>query len=368
VLVAIILATDIALACPFCSVVAPTFAERRECATVCALAEALEKTAAGWRFQLHRVHQGDGEIAASATVEFDPKLAFQPGDLALLLGSKELDAEAQSWRWEAVPVSEVSYRYFSGAPTLRAPAAERLKYFVPFLESPEPEIAADAFAEFGRAPLEAVEAVADREMIAKARDWVQSEILPDERRGGFALLLGLARTPAEREASAQVLRTLIDQPREDFRAGFDGVLGAYLLLEPEAALRLIDERYVTPPDARPGDTRHALNALRFCMEYRRGPKREAMLEVMHHGLARPAVAADIITDLARWKDWSRIDGIAALYDPTSGKDGAPLRRAVIGYLKVCPEATAKAQFERIRALDPDGINRIEERLNAPLDR
>jgi hypothetical protein len=355
-----------ATACPFCSVVTPTFAERRESATICVLAEALDNPAANWRFRVHRVHQGETEIRADQVIEFDPKLKLQSGDLALLLGTPEQDDGETHWRWDATPVSIVSYRYFAGAPSLRSPATERLSYFAPFLESEEADIAADAFAELGRAPLEAVEAVADGGLVARARIWVQNDTLQDERRGGYALLLGLAKQPEDRAANAQVLRAAIEKPREDFRAGFDGILGALLLLEPSEALQMIDEHYVVNIDARPGDTRHALNALRFCMEYHRGPKRDEILAVMRHGLARPASAPEIITDLARWKDWEPLDTIAALYDPTSGKDGASMRRAIIGYLKACPDG--QAQLDRLHELDPDGVEQIEQRLKAPLDR
>jgi len=355
-----------AVACPFCNVITPTFAERRESATVCALAEALDQRGANWRFRVHRIHQGESEIAADQVVEFDPKLKFQSGDLALLLGTPEQSDGETHWRWEATPVSIVSYRYFAGAPSLRTPAAERLAYFAPFLESAETDIAADAFAELGRAPLDAVDVIADGDLLARARTWVESDSLPNERRGGYALLLGLAKQPEDRAANVHVLRAAIEKSREDFRAGFDGILAAYLLLEPHEALQLVDERYLANPDARPGDMRHALNALRFCMEYQRGPEREELLTVMRHGLARPAFTPEIITDLARWKDWTPRDEIAALYNPASGKDGAPLRRAVIGYLKACPEG--QAQLDRLRQLDPDGVATIEKRLNAPLDR
>ncbi len=355
-----------ATACPFCNVVTPTFAERRESATVCALAEALDQHAANWRFRVHRVHQGETEVAAGQVIEFDPKLKLQSGDLTMLLGTPEQDDSETTWRWEATPVSIVSYRYFAGAPSLRANAAERLAYFAPFLESAEADIAADAFAELGRAPLDAVEAIADSDLVARAGAWVESDSLPDDRRGGYALLLGLAKQPEDRAANTQVLRAAIEKPREDFRAGFDGILGAYLLLEPAEALTLIDGRYITNTEARPGDTRHALNALRFCMEYHRGPERKEILAVIRHGLARPAFAPEIITDLARWKDWEPLDAVAALYDPASGKDGASLHRAIIGYLKACPDG--QPQLDRLRQLDPDGVEQIEQRLKAPLDR
>lgn len=354
-------------ACPFCNAVNPTFAERRESATVCALAEVTEAVDALARLTIHRIHQGEGKLAVGDVVEIKNDAALQPGDLAVLLGSAEMDnAPLAEWRCSAVRVDPASYLYFAKAPDMRVPAAERLAYFLPHLDDEHAEVASDAFAELGRAPLDAVEALADTEVAPKLRAWLADEHLPNERRGGYGLMLGLSKDAESRRANAALLRALIDKEQEDFRAGFDGVLAGYLLLEPEEALRLIDEKYVANTDARPGDTRHALAALRFCVEYARGPERAQLLNVMRHALARPAFAADVVKDLARWKDWTATDDVAALY--TSAADDPALRRAVVGYLKACPLQAAATQLDRLRAGDPDGVKAIERRLALPLQR
>ncbi len=358
-----------AVACPFCNAVTPTFAERRESATVCALAEAIDQHEELWRFKVHRVHQGEGEFQRDAVIECKPDAAMQVGDLALLLGwSVGQDDATPEWRWEATKIDIVSYAYFAATPDMRKPAAERLAYFVPFLESREADISADAFAELGRAPLEAVESVADGTVVQRLRTWILSDECPNERRGAYGLMLGLAKSAEDRAANATVLRTAIEQEREDFRAGFDGLLAGYLLLEPVEALRLIDERFIPNADARPGDTRHALNALRFCVEYARGPKKNQILEVMRHGLSLSAFAADIVTDLARWQDWTPVDEIAALFESPGKEKDAPLQRAVIGYLKACPTTAARDHLERLRANDPEGVRAIERKLELPLNR
>jgi len=354
-------------ACPFCNAVNPTFAERRESATVCALAELTELADDRGRWAIHRVHKGEEKIAAGHVVEIKADAAFAVGDLAVLLGSADEDAAPlNEWRWNAVKVDPASYLYFAKAPAMRVPAAERLAYFLPYLDDEHAEVAADAFAELGRAPLEAVEALADSGVAPKLRTWMADENLPNERCGGYGLMLGLAKDAKSRQANAALLRELIDKEQEDFRAGFDGVLAGYLLLEPEEALRLIDERYISNAEARPGDTRHALAALRFCIEYARGPERAQVLDVMRHALARAAFAADVVKDLARWKDWSATDVIAALY--ATAADDPALRRAVVGYLKACPLPEAAAQLDRLRAEDSEGVKAIESRLALPLER
>jgi hypothetical protein len=354
-------------ACPFCNAVTPTFAEERESATICALAEAETPQGEDWRFQVHRIHQGEAAWSAETPVVFRPQAKFQAGDLALLLGSPDPDEASAPWRWKAIPVTPASYLYFAKAPTMRMTAAERLPYFTDYLEVVDPTIAADAFAEIGRAPLEAVETIAHGALMTKLRTWVLDQHVLNERKGGYGLILGLAKEPGDRSENAQVLRTLIDAEREDFRAGFDGILAGYLLLEPKTALALVDERYLANPAGRPGDTRHALAALRFCVESARGPDKAETIKVVRHALNRPAFAADVVTDLARWRDWDALDQVAGLFSAAANADPL-LQRAIIGYLKACPLATAKDELDRLRRESPDLVNKIERRLSLPIDR
>ncbi len=371
----ILLATLVALfsvsharACPFCNAVTPTFAERRESATVCALVEAESPSGGQWRTHVHRLHKGDGLFAQGNSLLLKAGAAVAQGDLLLALGAAEKEGDPPSeWRWEVMPVSPLSYLYFAKAPDMRTSAAERLAYFVPYLENEEADIAADAFAEFGRAPLEAVESVAERELMQRARDWLRDTAVPNERKGGYALLLGVASDADEREENKKLLREIIDAEREDFRAGFDGILAGDLLLEPDAALQLIDERYIANQEARPGDTRHAIAALRFCVEYARGPARQEVVRVLENVLTRKAYAAEIIPDLARAKDWTQVATVAGLYNASEQRD-RQLNRAVIGYLKSCPAPNAQAELTRLRAKDPAGVKEVERALAVPMKR
>jgi hypothetical protein len=354
-------------ACPFCNAVTPTFAEERESATVCALAEAETPQGEDWRFQIHRFHQGEAAWPAETRVAFRPEGKFQAGDLALLLGSPDPDEASGPWRWKAIPVTPASYLYFAKSPTMRTIAPERLPYFTDYLEVEDPAIAADAFAEIGRAPLEAVETIAYGALMPKLRRWVLDEHVLNERKGGYGLILGLAKERADQTENAKVLRALIDAEREDFRAGFDGILAGYLLLEPDVALALIDERYLANESGRTGDTRHALAALRFCVESARGPEKAKTIEVVRHALHRPAFAADVVTDLARWRNWDALDQVAGLFSAAADADPL-LQRAVIGYLKACPLAKATEELDRLRQESPEMVKKIERRLSLPIDR
>ena len=80
---------------------------------------------------------------------------------------------------------------------------------------------------------------------------------------------GCARRATKRGATADFLRGLVVAPEDDFRAGFDGILGGYLLLAGRPGLDLIESRYLANPQAADGDVRHAMTALRFYHEYGR---------------------------------------------------------------------------------------------------
>ncbi len=68
-------------------------------------------------------------------------------------------------------------------------------------------------------------------------------------------------------ANRDVLARLVNAPADDFRAGFDGVLGGYLMLAGTTGLAHVERRLFANPQARAGDVRHAATALRFVHEF-----------------------------------------------------------------------------------------------------
>jgi hypothetical protein len=264
--------------------------------------------------------------------------------------------------WHAVTVNEISYGYFARIPSLKAPTIERLGYFIPFLEHTDPRVAEDAYLEFGHAPFDEVARVADRLPMARIRAWLSDAKVPQARKGFYGLVLGLAVDQEARRANRELLGQMIAQPEDDFRGGFDGVLGGYLLLAGSEGLTAVEARYLANTSAADGDVRHAQTALRFYWEYGHEIPRQRISQAMRRLLARGEFAESAITDLARWKDWSNVDEIAALYArPGFSQPGT--RRAVVGYLLVCPEPAAATALERLRKLDPQGVAAAEDVLS-----
>lgn len=354
-----LLAAEIARGCPFCTALEPTLSQRRASAAVTLLAEVQSASAGGpAQLKVHQVLGGEESLAAGQQFSAPLDLAVQPGSLVVLFGNGSKDAQRE---WHAVAVDETSAAYLVRAPSAELPAAERLAYFARFIEHPNKLVAQDAYLEFGHAPFDVVAEVAPRFEMHQVRSWVVSDAVPGERKAFYGLLLGLAREDDQRQANAELLKKLILDPEDDFRAGFDGILGGYLLLAEVPGLELIESRYLKSPTAAVGDVRHAQTALRFYHEYGRMIPKQRICEATRHLLARPEFAASAIVDLARWNDWEPLEQIAGLYAAPAYAEPA-IRRAIVGYLLNCPESSGRSALADLRSVDPAGVAEAEQLL------
>jgi hypothetical protein len=358
-----------AAACPFCGVVGESLAARRDRSDVVAVGEPMtdvRRDAVGLPVQSFVVRQVLQGAAAGAAPDADvvARVSAPIGGLAVLFRSAE--------EWTAIPAAEPLIAHVVAAPAIEDPAARRLAWFARRLEHPDPAIAEDAFTEFGLADFAAVREAVPALDETPLRDWVVDPSIDPRRRGFYGLAVGLtaaaARETANRGAAVAALVAAIDAPADDFRAGFDGLLGGLLVAEGPAGLDAIASRGLLDPDARPGDQRHVLAALRFAWEYLGDvlPRAE-VARATARLLAAPAVAADAAVDLARYEWWEGVDDVEALWDRLGGDD--PLvRRAVAGYLAACPLPAGRAALERLRDRDPDGVAEALAAARGPVPR
>ena len=361
-------ATD-AAACPFCGAVGPSLAERRDAADVVAVGEsqsAADPAAPGRLTQRFRIDQrlrGDEPFTRGSLVTADVDRAVD--GTAVLFGS----GEAAAIRWRAVAADELLLGHIAAAPSITRPAPERLRWFARRLEHPDPDIAADAFAEFGRADFAAVRAAADEVDPAVLREWVGADGIDGRRRGLYGLLLGIAATeaadPQVSRACVATLERTLDTPADDFRAGFDGILAGLLVAEGSRGLDALARRGLFSAAARPLDQKHLLAALRFAAESLADTiPRERIVAATADLLERPAVSADAATDLARYAAWDACPRVSRLWDGP-GRDDPLIRRAVAGYLAACPLPAARDEIERIRARDPERLRQALEAAKLP---
>ncbi len=355
-----ILTAGPALGCPFCTAQKPTLCQQQAAAAATVLAEVQSARAAGpVTVKLHRVFSGEEVLPAATQLTVPLDLAVSPGELLILFGSRT----ATGLEWHAVAVDEVSYAYFAQAPRGLTPLEQRLRYFATFLEHPNQVVAEDAYLEFAHAPFDLVAESAGLLPMQRIAAWLSDPNVPSHRKGFYGLALGLARDPQTRRANARVLRQLIVAPDDDFRAGFDGILGGYLLLQGVEGLDLLNARYFANPQAAVGDVRHAMTALRFYHEYGREIPPERLAAAVQHLLARPEFAEATITDLARWQAWKALADITALYGKPEYSQPA-IRRAIVGYLLACPQPVSREALLQLREQDPRGVSEAEAVLSS----
>jgi hypothetical protein len=355
----------------------PTLAQQRESAQAAFIGEALDKPsgehAGSQSFKVHRALKGLDRIPADP-LRIAADVPIKEGSLALLIGTVPAEKSSTTdngqrttgihdLQWTATPLDEAAVAYVASAPDLRQPSAKRLSFFSRFLEHRNPLIADDAYQEFAHATYDQTAAAADKLPQSQLRRWFADQQVPPQRKGLYALILGLAKDKADREANQKLLRARIVANESDFRAGFDGILAGYLLLGGGLALDEIESRYLTDPKAADGDVRSALKSLRFYHDYGHDIPPDRIAAAEERVLARPEFAAEAITDLARWQDWRIVNRVAALYERKEYSDPF-VRRAIVGYLKACPEPAAATALDHLRQRDPTGIAVAEKELSA----
>lgn len=360
-----------AVGCPFCNVVGESLAMRRDAADIVAVGEAGEGVKPGpdgfpsQSFTLGQTLRG------TLPPESREVTATIPGPMegtAIVFGI----TSNGGLRWSAVAANEAVLGYAAAAPATSLPAAERLRWFALRLEHPDPVIAADAFTEFGLAPFEAVCEAADAFDPVRLAASVGEPGIDARRRGFYGLAAGIVAAQTHdarvRHDLRAALCAAIAAPADDFRAGFDGLLGGLLVAEGSQSLDEFERLGLFAPTARAVDQRHLLAALRFAWESLGDTiPRERVAAATARLLDSPVVAADAAIDLARYGMWDSIQKVAGLWE-TLGRDDPLVRRAVAGYLDACPLPAARVHLERLRAADPERLAAALEAARAPLAR
>ena len=358
-------------ACPFCGVVGDSLAMRRDAADIVAIGAAHGAATPGPDRFLEQAFTIEQTLRGEPPANVREVRARVDGPVigtAILFGVSSRD----DVRWSALAANEALLGYAIAAPATSLPAAERLRWFARWLEHPEPAIAADAFTEFGLAPFGAVWEAADAFDPAALSAWVGEPGIDARRRGLYGLAMGIvaARTTDDttRGRLQEALKAAVDAPTDDFRAGFDGLLGGLLVAEGAAALDEFSQFGLFDRSARPVDQRHLIAALRFAWESLVDTiPRERVAEATARLLSSPAVAADVVIDLARYGFWKAENDVAGLWE-TVGRDDPLVRRAVAGYLAACPLPAARSHLERLRAADPERLEAALEAAQSPLAR
>jgi hypothetical protein len=225
-------------------------------------------------------------------------------------------------------VSAASYNYIVEAPSQETKPEQRLSYYLKYLESPDPIVAADSFAEFAKAPYENLVALANQFPRESLRKWLVSTDVPVARTGQYGLMLGLCGE----ENDAALMRGMILEFHQDFRPGSDRLMYGYLLLTGEKGLVEIEKSKFQDKQIGFSETYAATQALRFMWTYGDGRiSKERLKSSMRLLLDRPELADLVIHDLCRWKDWSIQARLMELYGAAEYNIPS-VKRAIIRYM------------------------------------
>ena len=399
--IAALLAGNLLWACPFCLSPPMTLAEEIETTEIVAIVELLrfEVVNTGNRelprstVRIREYLQGSELVArcdrlqAGQSIVMDQEITGSPGDLFLLYGSvqtgssttettfaadtsnaqsgssdegKVVTADLQITNpakplirrtsfvipefisWDSnTPVSLEAIRYIKAAPARSLSAAQRLPYFITFLEHADPLLSIDAWSEFANASYEDVKAVRNAMPRTKLRRWICDPAMSPERLGLYGLMLGICGDAEDAEFLKSQIG--IEPPSNTansstFRYGTDGLMGGYLLLTGEEGVAFLEQSRLRP-DAPVDGAYAAVAAMQFVWSYEGQLITQSRLKsAMRQTLASDGLRNITITNLARWKDWECWPELERLFNHEFAEDHAA-RKTIVLFAEECRKAT-----------------------------
>lgn len=276
-------------------------------------------------FQINWISKGPASLAPDQQITVHGQPVKQRGVRYLLFGSKS----AQRINWDVhSSLSLAMITYLQEAPDRQAPPELSLPYYFRFLESSNPEIAADAFEVFAQADVSEIRAGVRALPLEQMRAGLRNQDLSIAVQGVYGLLLGYCGDKSD----APFLEDLILEQTDEFRIGFERVIQGYLLLTRDKGLDVLDEHKLRNKQVPFSETFAAMQALRFMWHHGEGRIAPARLtQSMRILLDRPEVADLAVMDLLRWKDWSVQDKLMQMYRDRDYNQPA-VKRMIIRYL------------------------------------
>jgi hypothetical protein len=249
--------------------------------------------------------------------------------------------------------------YMRGALAVKdKPGTQRLRFYFDYLDNSDLEISNDAYKEFGNADYKDFRALAKDFSVDRVVKWLKDPDTPSFRIGLYASMVG----HFGKKEHAPVLRKLLDDPERRAGSGIDGLMAAYVMLDPkdgwaylQGALKSTKEEFMF---------RYAgLRAVRFLHDFRT----DVIAKKDLHKAACILLAQDDICDMAiddlrKWGCWDVADQVMGIRKTEAAK--LPIvRRALLRYALRCKgSADATAYVAERRKADPEGVKEAEELL------
>jgi hypothetical protein len=242
--------------------------------------------------------------------------------------------------------------------------SERLRVAFDYLNSPEIEVAMDAYREFARAPYSDYQNMAKTLPGDKIAGWLQDPKTPPYRYGLYASLLGHCGN----EKHAAILYQMINDPEKRKVSGLHGLMAAYTMLEPKKGWSFLTE-LVTDKE-KPFLVRYSgLQTMRFLWDNRLDliskDDKIAKTTVVKgvSGVLNVTDMADFaIEDLRKWQRWEYSDQVLDLFG-RRGYTTPIIRKSILRYALQCPEKRAVEFVQAQRKLDREWVEETLELLN-----
>jgi hypothetical protein len=250
-------------------------------------------------------------------------------------------------------------KYLEGAIKVKdKDVGTRLRFFFDYLDSTDVEVSTDAYKEFGNADYKDYREMAKALPAEKIAAWLQDPKTPEFRYGLYASMLG----HCGKEEHAQLLRSMLDDPKKRLNSGIDGVLAGYVMLKPVEGWNYIHDILKDP--SKEFTLRYAaLRAVRFLWDSRPDlVKKKDMVDGLCALIEQSDISDLAIEDLRKWSVWEVAGQVLALKNKPS-HDIPIVRRAILRYALSCPNKPEAVAFvSDLRKTNPEMVKDAEQLL------
>jgi hypothetical protein len=305
------------------------------------------------QFKVDKVLKGGPAVRVGARIEspsakLDSMLPEQ--STCLLFG---FDATDLTWTTPVV-IQKSSEGYLRQVAKLNSTGRTRLRFFLNWLDHPDPAVAGDAYNEFALAPYQDLVALkADLN-----REWLKQRISDprtDEMRMRLYLtMLGIAGDSSDAPSVLELITRL--ESRTDL--ALDAAVACYLSLLGDQGLPAVEQRYFCNTEMATRNVYSAICALAFHGDEPRRIARERVAASMEVALQHANLADLVIAKLAAWQYWQSAPRVAQVFKQAGSQHGY-VRQAAVRYLRMSPQPEAAELLEELKQIDPQSVAQSE---------
>jgi hypothetical protein len=334
----LVMISSTATACFVCIVPYKSLLDKVEVSEQVVVAHALDSAQSEW--QIVRILRGHGDN------QLEPPNVTQDANQTKLRGLQLLRRSTGDDPWtNEGAIDQQRLRFLSGAvalsssqsalPSIRQ-QSQMLRYFLPYLEHKDPQIADSAYNKIARAPYVVIRNLGQELDPDRLLGWINDHVIPSQRRSLYITLLGFCGQEREK----QLIRQWIDDRWENGNsADLTVLLASHAELHGEETIRFIEQSYLQDPNRKLDELIAAVDALRLHGQAEGNIPRTRILASFNLLLReRPALAELIIEDCVRWKEWSFAPRFMELY---AGRQQPWNNALILKYLKACPLPAAQ---------------------------